>query len=140
MNFKLDDHSIDKVIDIFDCIKKKIKIDLDHYLYEYKRGEEYLKTIASNETCCRKEKDKEINTILNENTKYNCRVLLQIQSVYYSMKSKDILSDDSEDDIRYYSQILLDQCRYKDFSNNKLIHSDLNFTDTEPDDNDESEE
>ena len=56
------------------------------------------------------------------------------------MKSKDILSDDSEDDIRYYSQILLDQCRYKDFSNNKLIHSDLNFTDTEPDDNDESEE
>ena len=82
-------------------------------MYEDKRGEEYLKTIVFSETCFRKDKDKEINTIPNENSKYNCRVLLQIiiirvllQSVYYSMKNKDILSDDNDDDIRYYSQIL----------------------------------
>ena len=56
------------------------------------------------------------------------------------MKNKDILSDDNDDDIRYYSQILLDQCKYKVFANNKLIHPDLNFTDSEPDDSDESEE
>ena len=56
------------------------------------------------------------------------------------MKNKDILSDDNDDDIRYYSQTLLDQCRYKVFSNNKLIHPDLNFTDSETNDNDESEE
>ena len=96
--------------------------------------------MVPNETCFRKDKYKEINTIPNENTKYKCRVLLQIQSVYYSMKDKDILSDDNDDDIRYYSQTLLDQCRYKVFSNNKLIHPDLNFTDSEPDDNDKSEE
>ena len=109
-------------------------------MYENKRGEEYLTTTVSNETCFRKGKDKEINTIPNENTKYNCRVLLQIQSVYYKTKDKDILSDDNDDDIRYYTQTLLEQRRYKDFSNNKLINSDLNSTDSEPDDNDESEE
>ena len=70
---------------------------------------------------------------------YNCGVLLQIQSVYYSMKDKDILSNDN-DDIVYYSQLLLEQCGYRFFSNNRLIHPDLIFTDFEPDDNDESEE
>ena len=39
---------------IFDCIEKKLKIDLDKYLDENERGEEYLRTIVSNETCFRK--------------------------------------------------------------------------------------
>ena len=51
---------------------------------------------------------------------------------------------DDNDDIRYYPQILLEQCVYTIFSNNKLIHPDLLFRDSEPDsepdDNDESEE
>ena len=59
MNFKLDDDSIDKIIGIFDCIEKKLKIDLDNYLHEDIRGKQYLKTIVSNETCFRKDKDKE---------------------------------------------------------------------------------
>ena len=48
------------------------------------------------------------------------------------------------DDIKYYPQVLLQQCGYRPFSNNVLFHSDLEFTDTEPDsesnDSDESEE
>ena len=34
------------------------------------------------------------------------------------MKDKDILSDDN-DDIIYYPQVLLEQCGYSFFSNNK---------------------
>ena len=64
-------------------LKKKSKIDLNNFTYESK-GEEYIKAKASDETCFRK--DNITNTIPNENTKYSCRVLLQIQSVYYSMK------------------------------------------------------
>ena len=71
------------------------------------------------------------NIISNEKTKYNCRVLLQIQSVYYSIKDKDI---------RYYSQVLLEQCGHTFFSNNTIIHPDLVFSDNKPDDNDESDE
>ena len=94
MNFKLDhDDSSVKIYDIFEHIGRKLEIDLESCFYENKRAEEYIKTIVSNKTCF---KD---NTILNENTKYNCRVLLQIQSVYYSMKDKD--------DITHYLQILL---------------------------------
>ena len=55
------------------------------------------------------------------------------------MKDKVILSDDNGD-IVYYPQVLLEQCGYSFFSNNKLIHPDLIFTDSEPDDNGESEE
>ena len=54
------------------------------------------------------------------------------------MENKDILSDDN-DDVRYYPQVLLEQCVYKAFSNNKLIHPGLVFTDTEPDSESEEE-
>ena len=44
-------------------------------------------------------------------------------------------------DIKYYLQVLLEQCGYKFFSNNnRLIHPSLVFSDTEPDDSDESDE
>ena len=56
--------------------------------------------------------------------------LLKLQSVYYSMKYND--------NIIYYAQVSLEQCVYKFFSNNALIYSDLDFTDTERDS--ESEE
>ena len=42
--------------------------------------------------------DKATNTISNKMTKYNCRVLLQIQSVYCN--KKDIIED-----IDYYPQV-----------------------------------
>ena len=60
---------------------------------------------------------------------------MQIQSVYYNMKDKDI---------KYYPQVLLEECSYKVFSNNRLIHPRLKFPDTDPDsessDSDGSEE
>ena len=42
------------------------------------------------------------------------------------------------DNIRYYPQVLLEQCGYRPFSNNVLFHKDLEFTDNEP--HSESEE
>ena len=136
MNFKLDYDSLNKIYDIFEHIEKK-KVDLSDFTYQG-RFEEYLKMKVSNETCFRKDKDNK-TIIPNENTKYDCRVLLQIQSVYYSVKDKDILSDENVD-IVYYIELLLEQCRHRHFSNNKLIQPDLIFTNSEPDDNDEFEE
>ena len=76
MSFKLDDNSLEKIIDIFNHIGKILNIDLDNYMYEDKKDDIYLKTKVSDETCFRKDKDKTTNTIPNEKTKYNCRVLL----------------------------------------------------------------
>ena len=84
MNFKLDDNLLEKIIDICDHIGKILNIDLDDYLYKDSKSNKYLKTKVSDETCFRKDKDKTVNKIPNEKTKYNCRVLLQIQSVYYN--------------------------------------------------------
>ena len=81
------------------------------------------------------EKNNKTNKIPNEKTKYTCNVVLQIQSVYYIAKDKGK---------KYYPQVLLGERNYKGFSNNKLIHPILIFSDTEPDsesyDSDESEE
>ena len=117
MNLKLDDNSMNKIYDIFEHIEQKLGIDLNNFTYESK-GEEYLKTIESDETCFIK--NNKTNIISNENTKYNSRVLLQIQPVYYNMENKDI---------RYYVQVLLDQCVYRPFSNNILVDPDISFTD-----------
>ena len=76
------DDSLLKIISIFEHIEEKLGIDLGSYFYEDKRREKYLKTNASQEIFF---KD---NIIPKENTKYDCRVILRIQSVYYSIKIK----------------------------------------------------
>ena len=95
MNFMLDDNSLEKTIDIFNHIGEILSIDLDNYFYDDSRGNTYLKTKVYNETCFRKDNDKEANTIPNEKTKYKCRVVLQIQSVYYSNDNKNIILSSS---------------------------------------------
>ena len=90
----------DKIIDIFDNIGEILKIDLYHYLYDDNNSITYFKTKVSDDTGFRKNKDKATKAILNEKTRYNCRVLLKIQSVYYN--NKDIIED-----IDYYPQIFL---------------------------------
>ena len=76
INFKLDDDSLKKIIDIFDHIRKILNTDLDNHSCEDNKGDTYFKTKVSDETCFRKDKDKTTNTIPNKKTKYNCRVLL----------------------------------------------------------------
>ena len=85
MNFKLDDDS-------FDHIGEILNIDLYHYLYEDNDGITYFLKKVSDDTSFRENKDKKTNTTPNERTKYNCRVLLQIQSVYYN-NNKGIIED-----------------------------------------------
>ena len=50
INFKSDNNSLEKNIDIFDHIGEILKIDLDHYFYEDMRGEVYFKAKVSDET------------------------------------------------------------------------------------------
>ena len=64
----------------------------------------------------------------------NCRVLLQIQSVYYN-NNKGIIEDED-----YYPEVFLQHCRYTFFVNNKLIHEAPDFTDSEPESESEEEE
>ena len=88
-----------------------------------------MKTTVSDETCFRKDKDKRVNTIPDEKIKYNCRVLLQIQSGYCN----------NNEDENYNPQVLLQSCRYKCVANNRLIHDVLDFIDTEPESESEEE-
>ena len=72
----------------------KLGIDLNNFIYESK-CQEYLQTAVSDKTLF--EKSNEINIIPDEKIKYKCNVILQIQSVYYNTKDKDI---------KYYPQVL----------------------------------
>ena len=78
-------------------------------------------------------KESDVNFIPKENVMYTCRVLLQIQSVFFEIKDKN-------DDISYYPQLLLQQCACKQYINKVIFHPDLEFTDTEAELESESEE
>ena len=120
---------------MFDHIGEILNIDIYHYLDEDTNGNTYLKTKVSDDISFRKNKDKTTNTIPNERTKYDCRVLLQKQSVYHNNNNKGVIEDED-----YYPKVFLQQCRYTFFTNSKLINDVLDFTDTEPDSESESEE
>ena len=126
--FRFNDSMV-KFYDIFEHIEEKLGTDLNNFTYESIRDEEYLKTSVSDEKCFRKNN---YNRIPSENTKCTCRVLLIILSVYINMK-------DNKDNIKYYPQVLLEQCVYKYFSNNTIVHQDLEFTNTKPDSESEEE-
>ena len=77
-------------------------------------------------------KESDANFTPKENVMYTCRVLFQIQSIFFKIKYK-------KDAIIYYLQLLLDQCAYKRFINKVIFHPDLEFTNTVPESESESE-
>ena len=123
INFKLCGEDYDllcKIDSIFEHIEEKLRIDLENHFYADNRGVEYLKTILSNEAIFKDD------MIPNENTKYDCRVILRIQSVYHRTKDED------EDDVKYYPQILLEKCAYRLPLKSTIVDSELEFSDNEP--------
>ena len=99
----------------------------------------YLKTNVYKKTRFNKKGCRDIHIVPNKNTKYECKPLLQIQSIYYAQEDKK--------DIFHYPQIRVEQCEYKDFIEYNIAHKDFMFTDSEPeseegfnDDNDDRDE
>ena len=123
-----------KVYDIFERIEEKLSIDLNDFAYESSSGDEYLKITVSDKTLV--EEDSNPNIIPGERIKYICNVALQIQSIYYNMKDKDI---------KYYQQVLLKECSYEVFLDKRKINPRLKRTnkpkpEPEPESEPESEE
>ena len=150
INFKINDEVSDKIyqkhINIFEHIEEKLNIALNGFTFE-KNGESYFKIKATDEICFKEKaeptstlkegkvvsKERDANFILKENVMDTCRALLQILSVFFKSKDKN-------NDISYYLQLLLQQCICKRFINNVIFHPDLEFTDTGPEPESESEE
>ena len=65
MNFNVNDKPYDKLSDIFEHIQKKLEITFGDFTFLRNNGEEYFNVKVSNEF-----------------TKYTCRALLQIKSVF----------------------------------------------------------
>ena len=145
--FNINDIDIDKIRVSDKKLYDKKHNSYKHYVF-YEDGNEYISlkiTLldvlgyyntfeADSKTMKFKLDDNSLEKIKipDEKTKYNCRVLLQIQSVYCN--NKDVLEDED-----YYPQVLLQSCRYTFIDNNKLIHEALDFTDTVPESQSEEE-
>ena len=110
-------------------LRKKLSITLNDFTFGKNDGS-YFKIKVTDETCFKENIKpnlilKEGKVTPKENVMYTCRILFQIQSVFFEIKDK-------KDDIIYYPQLLLDQCAYNCFINKVIFHSDLEFTDNEP--------
>ena len=125
MKFLIHDNDLAyKIIDIFKYIaKKKIKIDLEEYIY-CSGVDNYLGAKVYKKACFNKKGCKDFILVPDENAKDECKPLLQIQSIYYVLEDKE--------DIAYYPQILVAQGGYKIFIEYNIAHKDFVFTDTEP--------
>ena len=137
MSFVIDDDLKDRIDNIFKHIEEKLDIALENPIYN---GEinHYLRTKIYKRTCFIKIYEDD-HIVPNKNTKYECKPLLQIQSLYYSKEDKKV--------IFYYPQMRLEQCGYKDFIEYSIADKDFMFTDAEPeseeefnDDNDDRDE
>ena len=83
-------------------------------------------------------KESNANFIPKENVMYTCRALLQIQSVFFKIKDK---KDVKKVIIKkLLSTIIITTMCCKSFINNAVFHPDLEFTDTKPESESESEE
>ena len=108
MNFVInnDIDLLDKIINVFMYIGEKLEIALHQYSYE-SGADIYLTTKVYKRTCFNKKGCGDTHIVPDKKAKYECKPLLQIQSIYYVQEDKK--------DIVYYPQILVEQCGYKDF-------------------------
>ena len=141
MNFVIGDDIdlLDKIVNIFKYIGEKLEINLLHRYSSESGADIYLKTKVYKRTHFNKKGCGETHIIPNKKTKYECKPLLQIQSIYY-------VQDDKKDTV-YHPQMRLEQCGYKDFIESNIAQKDFMFTDSEPeseeefnDDNDDRDE
>ena len=106
MNFKFNDELGDKIYqrlsNIFEHIEEKLNITLNDLTLE-KKGESYFKTKVTDEACFKENtkptlilkegnvtsKESDANFTPKENVTYTCRVLLQIQSVFFKIKDEN---------------------------------------------------
>ena len=138
MNFVIDDDLINRTNDIFKHIEEKLSIVLQECFSQSKINC-YLKTRIYKRTWFNKKGCRDIHIVANKNTKYECKLLLQIHSIYYEQEGKK--------NIFCYPQMRLEQCGYKDFIKYNIAHKDFMFADSEPeskeqfnDDNDDRDE
>ena len=87
MNFVIGDDVdlLDKILNIFEYIGEKLEIDLRGYSYE-NGADIYLKTKVYKRTRFNKKRCKDIHIVPNKKTKYECKPLLQIQSMFKMIK------------------------------------------------------
>ena len=96
INFVINDNLVDKINDIFNNIEEKLDIALENPIYKSEFNH-YLKTKIYKTTCFNKKGCNDDYIVTNKNTKYECKPLLQIPSIYYAQEDKKA--------IFYYPQI-----------------------------------
>ena len=123
MNFIFDDNDLAyKIIDIFEYIEKELKIALKKYLY-CNGIDNYFRATVYKRTCFNKKGCKDTSIVPDKNTKYECKPLLQIQSIYYVL-------EDKKDHVQY-PQIFMEQCGYEILTEYNIAHKDFVFTNSE---------
>ena len=124
MNFVIDDDGlINRINNIFKHIEEKLDIVLQECFYQSEFNC-YLRTKTYNRRRLNKKGCKDIHDVPNKNITYECKPLLQVQSIYYA-------KEEDKKIIFYYSQIQLEQSGYKDFIEYNIAQKDFMFTDSQ---------
>ena len=92
-----------------------------------------LKKVSKDRTCFRQNNEERENIPPRQNTNYTCRILVKIESVFSNNK-------DNKDDVIYYPQVFLEECKYTPVINRRLCLDETDLSENEPELESESEE
>ena len=132
INFILNNASLEIFCEIFSDIEAKLMVEINDFTYNHGYNQRF-KTKVTDKTCFRQNNDREQNILPRQDTNYTCRRLVKIESVFFNNK-------DNIDNIIYYPQVFLEECRYILMTNRRLLIDNIESSDTEPDSQSDSEE
>ena len=133
MNFIFKGALFEKCCEIFSDIETKLGLQINDFTY-YNGYATYFRTKVTDETGFRQNNDTEESILPRQKTNYNCRILVKTASVFFNNNK------DNKNDIIYYAQVLLEECRYTTMINRRLLLDNFDLSDNDPDSESESEE
>ena len=92
-----------------------------------------MKNLSKDRTFFRQNNEERENIPPRQNINYSCNILIRIESVFFNNKG-------NKEDIFYYSQVFLEECRYIPMNNRRLLIDEIVLSDNEPEIETESEE
>ena len=89
---------------MFSDTKTKLGIGINDFTFDNGYGPSFKTKVSKDRTCFRQNNDRINNIPPRQSTNYNCRILVRIEAAFFNNK-------DNKDDIIYYPQVFLEECR-----------------------------
>ena len=124
MNFIVNDNLLEKFYEKISDIESKLGVPINNFHFTNIHGTSLKTKVIKDKTCFRENNSERENILPRQNTNYICRILIRMESFFNNK--------DNKEDVIYYPQVFLEECRYIPMINRRLLLDETNLSDNEP--------